>query len=67
MAKTVIVNPSGGNGDSGMGFFFGIVLLIAFVLILIFYGVPYVRQVINQNSGAQINVPEEIDVNVYQK
>lgn len=65
MAKTVIVNPSG-NNDSGIGFFLGIVLLIAFVLVLLYYGIPYVRNVVNQDSGTQINVPEQIDVNVYQ-
>lgn len=67
MAKTVIVNPqSSDNGGNGMGFFLGIVLLIAFILMVFYFGMPYVRSLMNQNSGTQINVPDTIDVNVNQ-
>lgn len=46
--------------DSGMGFLWGLVLLVILV-ILFFYGLPYIR---NLASGPQINVPSKIDVNI---
>lgn len=53
------------SGDNGMGFFFGVILLIGFAFALWYWGVPAIRQGFNQ--GTQINVPNEIDVNVKQE
>ncbi len=52
------------SGDNGMGFLFGVILLIAFAFVLWYWGVPAVREV---KEGTQINVPSQIDVNVKQE
>ena len=58
---TVVNNPSGTGDNSGMGFLLGIILLIVFVVILLFYGLPLLQ---NSTSSPQLNVPGKIDVNV---
>lgn len=60
---TIINTPAADNSGSGMGFFFGIVLLIIFVLLVFLYGIPYVQRTM-RSSTPQIQVPEKIDVNV---
>jgi hypothetical protein len=47
-----------------MGFFLGIVLLIVFIVLLLIYGVPYIQR--NMSGGAQINIPDHVNVNVQQ-
>lgn len=68
MADPVIVNTPG-NGDSsgnGMGFFLGVILLILFVFLLLYYGLPYIRSSFG-SATPQINVPGKVDVNVNKK
>lgn len=59
---TVINNPSGTTTDSanGVGVVLAIVLLLALVFALVYYGVPSARRVFSTD----INVPSAIDVNV---
>jgi hypothetical protein len=64
MAEPVIVNNPGTTSDSGsgVGFILGAILLIAFVIALFYYGLPYVRS--SFGGGNQINVPDKVDVNI---
>lgn len=56
------------QGDSGMGFLLGVVVLIAFFLLFFYYGLPILRNSIGSMRGApQINVPDKINVDVQQK
>lgn len=56
-----VVVPANSSDNSGMGFFAGVILLIVFLFLLFYYGIPAMRG----NSGSpQINVPKQIDVNV---
>ena len=62
---TVINNPTPTNeGGNGMGFFLGVIVLVVFVILLLFYGLPYLRSFY---QTPQINVPNKIDVNVKQQ
>jgi hypothetical protein len=59
-----MANNNGNGGDSGMGFLMGVVLLIAFMFFLWYWGVPAARR---SFEGTQINVPSKIDVNINQQ
>jgi hypothetical protein len=62
MATIVNTTPAQTTDSSnGMGFLFGIILVIAFIFLLFFYGVPYLSSAF---QGPQVNVPGKIDVNV---
>ncbi len=56
-----VSEPASGNG---MGFMLGVILLIAFLFILFYFGLPMFNQA---NQGPQINVPNQFDVNVKQQ
>lgn len=67
---TVVNNP-GTTADSGSGFSFllAVVLLIVFSLVMIFYGIPFIANSINNirvSQAPQVQVPDKIDVNVNQ-
>jgi TRAP-type mannitol/chloroaromatic compound transport system permease small subunit len=53
------------SSNSGMGFLLGIILLIVFVFLLIYYGLPAIQN--SFSGGPQINVPGKVDVNVKQQ
>jgi hypothetical protein len=61
MATIVNTTPAHEDTGSGMGFLLGILLLIAFIVVFFFYGVPALTQ---SFRGPQVNVPGQIDVNV---
>jgi len=64
---TTIVNsptPTNTNDSGGPSFLVGIIVLIGFVLILLYYGLPAIRNMGLQ--APQINIPNKIDVNVKQ-
>ena len=62
---TVVNTPSNTDNGSGMGFLLGIILLIAFIMLLMFYGIPYLGSMM-QSQAPQITIPGQIDVNVNQ-
>ncbi len=64
MATVVNTTPANASTDNGMGFVLGIILLIAFVGILLFFGLPYVRGGYGSNTGTSVNVPDHMNVNV---
>jgi hypothetical protein len=49
---------------NGLGNLLAVILLIVFVVLLIYYGLPLIQ---NAARGPQINVPGKIDVNVNSK
>lgn len=77
---TVVNNagqPTGDNSGGGMGLVIGALLLLAVVFVVIFYGLPALRQAsapaapaqpstteINVPDQSDIQVPDQIDVNV---
>ncbi len=60
----VINNAAPANNDNnGTGFLLGVVLLIVFLVLIFYYGIPMMRG----NTGSTINVPGKIDVNINHK
>lgn len=65
---TIVNSPAGQSESGGYGLLLGIIAIIVFGLIFVFYGVPALRRM----GPAQITVPTEIkmpdkvDVNVTQ-
>ena len=69
---TVVNNPGATQEGSGMGFLLGVLLLIAFAVIVLFYGLPYLGNSLNNAGGGstsapQVQIPEKVDVNVNQQ
>lgn len=60
---TVVNNPVpvASNSDSGVGFLFGIVLLLVAGVLFFMYVVPLIN---NSMRGYQVNLPSKVDVNV---
>jgi hypothetical protein len=67
---TVINNPAPSNENSGgNGFLIGVILLIGFVAILLYFGIPAIRRMgpVQVNIPApEVVMPDKIDVNVNQ-
>lgn len=72
---TVVNNPPPASGDSGsgMGMVIGIIVVILVVILLVLFGLPALRggggaSVPDANAptggGAELTVPEQVDVNV---
>jgi hypothetical protein len=72
---TIINNPTPGvsnatpvdREDRGMGFVVGLILAILLLVLLFAYGLPALRGTRTGNDAApsaNINVPEQVDVNV---
>jgi hypothetical protein len=67
---TVVNNPAPAAESGGSSFLIGIIVLLGFVMILLYFGIPALRRMgpIQLNIPApQVLVPEKIDVNVTQK
>lgn len=63
---TIVNTPAAEHSDSGSGFMIGVILLIAFLALFFFYGLPYIGNSMRSSSGGgyDFNVPSKIDVNV---
>lgn len=59
MATKEVIYTNGNQGN-GMGFLMGVVLLIVFLVLLFYYGIPMLNSATQQPT---INVPDEINVN----
>lgn len=60
---TVVNTPAPTSDSGGNSFLIGIIILVGFVLILLYYGLPAIRQM---GGAPQVNIPGKIDVNVKQ-
>lgn len=49
------------SSGSGIGFLAGVILLIIFFGIVLYYGIPALNRA---TSGPTINVPDQVDINV---
>lgn len=61
---TIVNSPTPTNDSGGPSFLIGILVLIGFVLIFLYYGLPALRSMGSQTP--QVNIPNKIDVNVKQ-
>jgi hypothetical protein len=59
---TVVNNPAPKSNEGGGGFLVGVIFLIGFVMVLLYFGIPAIK---NMNAP-QIVIPNKIDVNVKQ-
>ena len=67
---TVVNNPAPQTDTNGSGFLIGIIILVGFVVVLLYYGIPAIKNMgpLQLNLPAtKIVVPNKIDVNVEQK
>lgn len=68
---TVVNNPAPTTDSSGgIGFLMGAILIVGFVAILLYFGIPAIRRMgqVQVNVPApQVNIPSKLDVNVTQK
>lgn len=62
MATVVNTSPPSNNSNN-LGTFLGFALLAIVLMILFFYGLPFIRSAVN---GPSISVPDQIDVNINQ-
>ncbi len=61
---TVINNPpSNTSSNNGMGFLWGVLLLILAVLLFLYYGLPRLGTFFGYGNP-QVNIPSRIDVHV---
>lgn len=69
MTDTHVEHIREGTGsNSGMGFLLGVILLIAFMFLMFYYGIPAIQSGFGSAQAPQINVPSkgQLDVNVNQ-
>lgn len=65
MATVVNTSPSGTSEGSGVGLLAAVLLLIAFVVVLLYFGLPAINAARNSGGSAPaVSVPEQVDVNV---
>ncbi len=63
---TVVNNPSGQSESGGYGFFLGVIALVVFGIIFIYFGIPAFRQMGTPQITVptEVQMPDKIDVNV---
>ena len=62
MTTVINTSPNKDGSGGGFGFLFGIIALIIFVLLIVFYIVPALQR--TGTSDTNIQVPDQVDVNV---
>lgn len=66
---TVVNNPAPAANADGSNFLIGVIALIGFVMILLYFGIPAIQRmgaIQIKVPAPQIVVPEKINVNVQQ-
>lgn len=67
---TVVNNPSPTSDSGGNSFLIGTILLIGFVMVLLYFGIPALKRMgpVQLNlPSTQVVIPSQIDVNVTQQ
>lgn len=67
---TIVNNPVPTRESGGSAFLVGIIVLVVFAGVLLYFGIPALKNMgpIQANIPApQVNIPEKIDVNVTQE
>lgn len=64
---TTIINPASNNdsSSSGIALLIGVVAIIVVAVLFFIYGLPTLRG-LTTNSGVQVNIPKNIEVNIKQ-
>lgn len=62
----IIVNKSNSPeaDGSGVGFLFGIIIILVLGFLIFVFGMPFLRKVMT--SSPEVNVPGKVDVNIKQ-
>jgi hypothetical protein len=66
---TVVNNPAPVTETGGSNFLIGVIILVGFIAILLYFGIPAIKQIgpIRVNIPApQVVIPDKINVNVNQ-
>lgn len=66
---TIVNTPAPSESGGGSGFLIGIIILVGFVAVLLYFGIPALKQMgpVQVNVPApEVVVPNKIDVNVTQ-
>lgn len=66
---TIVNNPAPTNDSNSSGFLIGIVVIVVFLMLFLYFGLPAIRNMgaIKVNVPApQIVVPDKINVNIQQ-
>ena len=63
---TIVNTPTTRESDGGMGFLLGVIALIIFAVLFIYYLLPALQSGFSSSSPT-INVPKDINVNVNQQ
>jgi hypothetical protein len=64
---TIVNTPATRESDGGMGFLLGVIALIVFAVLFIYYLLPALQSGFSTSSSPTINVPKDINVNVNQQ
>jgi hypothetical protein len=59
---TVVNNPAPVSNEGGSNFLIGVILIIGFVIVLLYFGVPAIKNI--NIPAPQIVIPDKINVNV---
>jgi len=66
---TVVNNPTPVSENGGAGFLIGVIVLIGFVVVLIYFGIPAMRRMQPSQTvvpAPQIVIPDKINIDVNQ-
>ncbi|MEK7522772.1 MAG: hypothetical protein AAB569_04265 [Patescibacteria group bacterium] len=66
---TIVNNPNPVSNEGGSSFLVGVILLIGFVMIILYFGIPAIKNMgpIQLNIPApKVVIPDKINVNVQQ-
>jgi len=61
---TVINNPASKTDEGGSSFLIGIIVLIGFIMVLLYFGIPAIKNI--KVPTPQVVIPDKINVNVQQ-
>lgn len=67
MAETIVNSPQPVQQpeNNGMGFLIGVIVLVVFLLLFVFYALPYLRTSF-MGTSPQVNIPSHYNVDVKQ-
>ncbi len=66
---TIVNNPTPTTNSGGIGFLLGVIIIVGFVGILLYFGIPAIKRMgsIHVNIPApQVVMPDKINVNIQQ-